>query len=143
MTRDCFFLRFFEVRILHISFNGLSSDSLCCNIPQPGISLRPLGYSVYSLLYLLCHLLTTLPFSCQEIEFNTVRDLSRMMKVANVAHVKGLMRVMKYYVAMPKRGLVLRPHGVWDGGADYEFELEGWSHSDWANNTENRRSISG
>jgi hypothetical protein len=38
---------------------------------------------------------------------NAVRDLSRMIKVANVAHVKGLMRVMKYYVAMPKRGLVL------------------------------------
>jgi hypothetical protein len=74
---------------------------------------------------------------------NAVRDLSRMMKVANVAHVKGLMRVMKYYVATPKRGLVLQPHGVWDGGADYEFELEGWSDADWANETENRRSISG
>jgi hypothetical protein len=56
------------------SFNGLSSDSLCCIIPQPGISLRPLGYSVYSLLYLLCHLLTTLLFSCQEIEFNNSAD---------------------------------------------------------------------
>jgi hypothetical protein len=32
---------------------------------------------------------------------------------------------------------------VWDGGANFKFELEGWSDSDWANDTENRRSISG
>jgi hypothetical protein len=38
------------------SFNGLSSDSpLLYYSLLLGISLRPLGYSVYSLLYLLCH----------------------------------------------------------------------------------------
>jgi hypothetical protein len=38
---------------------------------------------------------------------NEVRDLSRMIKVTNVFDVKGLMRVMKYYIAMSKHGLVL------------------------------------
>jgi hypothetical protein len=33
---------------------------------------------------------------------NAVRDLSRIMKVANVAYIKGLMRVMKYYVCNAK-----------------------------------------
>ena len=50
---------------------------------------------------------------------------------------------MAYVVATPKRGLTLKPVGIWDGSKEYEFEISGLSDSDYAKDPDNRRSISG
>jgi len=73
---------------------------------------------------------------------NATRDLSRQNQGANEAHMKALMRAMKHLVATPKRGLLLKPEGSWDGGADYEFVIEGYSDANWAPDDGERKSTS-
>jgi hypothetical protein len=74
---------------------------------------------------------------------NPVRELSRYMKTASDAHMQALYRVLKYCVATPKRGLLLKPTGIWDGDPNYEFRIEGVSDSNYATDTTNRRSVTG
>lgn len=74
---------------------------------------------------------------------NSVRELSRFMQGAVLAHVKAMKRVMKYCVGTPNRGMFLKPSGEWDGSPDYEFKVTGRSDSDYAKDVERRRSVSG
>ena len=64
------------------------------------------------------------------------------MSGAVEAHMKALLRIMKYCVWTKKRGLVLQPKGKWDGSRNYKFDIEGWSDSDFGKD-ESRRSVNG
>ena len=46
-------------------------------------------------------------------------------------------------MATKNRGLVLSPDRLWDGSKTFKFKIHGRSHSDYARNTDDRRSISG
>ena len=46
---------------------------------------------------------------------NAVRELSRHVKEATTKHQKQLIRVMKYCVGTPLRGLTLEPKRSWNG----------------------------
>ena len=74
---------------------------------------------------------------------NSVRELSKYMSGATLAHVKAMHRVMDYCVATPKRGLLLKPERTWDGSPDFEFVITGRSDSDYAKDTDTRKSVSG
>jgi hypothetical protein len=74
---------------------------------------------------------------------NAVRELSRFMKVASGAHYKAMIRVMKYCVSTPERGLFLKPEGIWDGDPNYEFTIRGGSDANYATDPTTRKSVSG
>jgi hypothetical protein len=74
---------------------------------------------------------------------NAVRELSRYMPGASLAYVKAMHRTMKYCVGSPECGLLLKPIGEWDGNPSYEFVITGRSDSDYAKDTDTRRSGSG
>jgi hypothetical protein len=75
---------------------------------------------------------------------NAVRELSKHMKMPNMAHLKAMYRTMDYVVKTPKRGLTLKPTGKWDGiDKNYEFRIRGKSDADYAKDPDNRKSISG
>jgi hypothetical protein len=74
---------------------------------------------------------------------NAVRELSRFMTGATMAHLQAMYRVMKYCLCTPHRGLVLKPTSKWDGDPKFEFTVEGRSDSDYAKDPEKRRSVSG
>jgi hypothetical protein len=74
---------------------------------------------------------------------NAVRELSRYMSGASLAHVKAMHRTMKYCVGSPECGLLLKPIGEWDGNPSYEFVMTGRSDSDYAKDTDTRRSVRG
>jgi hypothetical protein len=73
---------------------------------------------------------------------NSVRELSRAMAGATLYHKQAMRRVMKYCVSTPDRGLLLKPTGIWDGGAEFEFIINGKSDSEYAKD-ETRRSVNG
>ena len=54
-----------------------------------------------------------------------------------------MLRVMKYCVDTPNRGLTLKPEGTWDGSKDYAFVISGRSDSDYAKCPTTRRSATG
>lgn len=76
---------------------------------------------------------------------NAVRELSRFMQGAGAAHLKALYRVMNYCLNTAERGKVFRPKRLCklEDVADFEFVLEGYSDSDYAKDTVQRRSVSG
>jgi hypothetical protein len=74
---------------------------------------------------------------------NAVRELSRFMSGATMAHLTAMYRVMKYCVCTPERGLVLKPTEKWDGNPNFEFTVAGRSDSDYAKDPDKRRSVSG
>jgi len=77
-------------------------------------------------------LMHMMQYSRPEI-YNSVRDLARHMTVAGEEHFEAMLRVMKYCVDTPDRGLVLKPEGEWDGKPDsIEFMISGRSDSDYA-----------
>jgi hypothetical protein len=84
---------------------------------------------VGSLLYLLKH-------SRPELS-NAVRELSKVMDKANLAHWKMLIRVIKYVELTRNRKLILKPN------EDKKWEIQAYSDSDFAGDSDNRRSISG
>ena len=73
---------------------------------------------------------------------NSVRECSRYMTGAAEAHLLAAKRIMRYVVATDKRGLTLKPEGIWDGSKDFLFDIEGWSDSEFAKDA-SRRSING
>jgi hypothetical protein len=74
---------------------------------------------------------------------NAVRELSRYMPGASLAHVKAMHRTMKYCVGSPECGLLWKLIGEWDGNPSFEFVITGRSDSDYAKDTDTRRSVSG
>jgi hypothetical protein len=73
---------------------------------------------------------------------NAVRELSRYMSGASVTHVKAMYRTMKYCIGKAKRGLLLKPDCAWDGNPAFEFTIRGRSDSDYAKDTDSRKSVS-
>jgi hypothetical protein len=73
---------------------------------------------------------------------NRVRELSRYMSGATKTHIAALHRAMKYCVDTAKRGLLLKPDGIWDGTCEYLFRIKGKSDSEYAKD-ETRRSVNG
>jgi hypothetical protein len=74
---------------------------------------------------------------------NAVRELSKNMKVASEAHLKAMHRTMKYCLATPNRGLLLKPNGKWNGDPTYEFVIGGRSDANYATDPATRRSVTG
>jgi hypothetical protein len=74
---------------------------------------------------------------------NPVRELSRHMKVAAPVHLKAMLRVLKYCVDTPQRGLQLKPSRTWNGKPDFEFIVKGLSDANYATDPSSRKSISG
>ena len=50
---------------------------------------------------------------------------------------------MKYVVFTNNRGLVLAPTTLWNGVEGFKFRIHGRSNSDYAGNTDDRKSITG
>ena len=61
---------------------------------------------------------------------NAVPELSRFMQGTMGAHMKAMLCVTKYCVDTPKRGMYLKPNATWEGGADFEFVINGRADSD-------------
>jgi hypothetical protein len=74
---------------------------------------------------------------------NAVRELSRYMTGAHMAHWRAMYRVMAYCVATPSRGIRIAPDELWDGDPNFEFKVRGRADSNYAKDVETRRSISG
>jgi hypothetical protein len=73
----------------------------------------------------------------------TVCDLARHMTSATQVHMDTILRLMKYVDDTCDRGLVLNRMQKWDGSIDHEFIIHGRSDSDYAKDTQTRKSISG
>ena len=84
---------------------------------------------VGSLLYLLKH-------SRPDIS-NCVRELSKVMDGANLAHQKMLHRAIKFVEHTKNRELVLKPTN------EFHWNIKGYCDSDYAGDADNRRSVSG
>lgn len=85
-------------------------------------------------------LMHMMQYSRPEI-YNAVRDLARHMKSPTQVHYNAMLRVMKYCVETPNRGLTLEPEGEWDGSNKYLFTVSGRSDSDYAKCQVTRKSI--
>ena len=65
------------------------------------------------------------------------------MSGASKAHLKAMLRLMKYVVCTPERGWFLNPQTRWNGKDDCEFNVSGRSDSNYATDPDTRRSVSG
>ena len=75
--------------------------------------------------------------------YNATRGQSRHMKEPREAHDKALQTLMKHVVATAERGLVLAPTALWNEDSEFKFTVRGRSDSDYAGNTDDRKSITG
>ena len=76
--------------------------------------------------------------------WNSVREVSRRMGLANQDHYKALMRIMKYCRTTRTRGWKLHPKRKWNcKDKSFEFVLRGKSDSNYASCKETRRSVTG
>jgi hypothetical protein len=75
--------------------------------------------------------------------YKAVHDLTRHMKCATQGHNDTMLRMMKYVDDTSDRGLVLNPTRKWNGSKEHEFIICGRSNSDYAKDTQTRKSISG
>ena len=75
--------------------------------------------------------------------YNAVRGLARHMSTPQAKHVKAMHNCMQYVLATRNRGLRLKPEGKWNGRKGFKYRIHGRSDSDYAANTQDRRSISG
>jgi hypothetical protein len=74
---------------------------------------------------------------------NAVRGLSKFMSGATLVHYRAMLRVMNYCVTTANRGLELKPDRKWNGDPQFEFLITGRSDSDYATDTDTRKSVSG
>ena len=47
--------------------------------------------------------------------YNMTQDCTRHMMLAGRTHYNAMVCIMDYCMTTPERGLVLKPHGNWDG----------------------------
>ena len=74
--------------------------------------------------------------------YNVTQDCTRHMTLAGRSQYNAMICIMDYCVTTPERGLVLKPHGDWDGiSTDYKFEVMVITDSDNATCPDMRRSI--
>lgn len=74
---------------------------------------------------------------------NSVRELSRFGGEPTPAHLKEMHRCLKYCVSTKNRGILLKPHGQWDGSKNFLFEITGRSDSTYASCKDTMHSVSG
>jgi hypothetical protein len=65
------------------------------------------------------------------------------MTSATHVQMDAMLRLMKYVDVTKDRGLVLNPTRKWDGSKDHEFIISRRSDSNYAKDTQTRKSISG
>ena len=75
--------------------------------------------------------------------YNTERDLARHMTSVTQVHYDTMLSIIKYVNDTSDRGFVLNPMRKWDGNKEHEFIISGCSDSDYAKDTQTRKSISG
>jgi hypothetical protein len=71
---------------------------------------------------------------------HAVRDLSKFSAGAWNTTWNTALRCMKYCTETPNRGLLFKPARMWTG-RDFEFDLCGYSDSNYATDPDNRRSV--
>ena len=82
-------------------------------------------------------------YSCPDIS-QAVRDLARHMTCGDQSHMDATMlRCMQYLRGTKDAGLLLKPERKWDGNDSFLFKTTGISDSDYAKDTQTRKSISG
>jgi hypothetical protein len=74
---------------------------------------------------------------------NSVRGLARHMSAPRIVHQNAMYTAVNYIVSTPNRGWTLTPDMVRDGSKSFVFRISGRADSDYAANTDDRRSISG
>lgn len=74
---------------------------------------------------------------------NATRACAHMMQKPQEIHMPALTRLAHYMVSTPERGLVLHPNRTWDGSKDFKFQIVARSDSNYASNTDDRRSVTG
>ena len=74
---------------------------------------------------------------------NAVRELSRWLQKCTKESTAAMLKVMKYCVDTPDRGLFLNPDTFWDGSQDFEFTITGKSDSEFARDKITRRTVGG
>ena len=72
-----------------------------------------------------------------------VRDLARHMTRGDQTHMDAMLWCMQYLKGTKEAGLLLKPAQKWDGNDNFCFKIRGVSDSDYAKDTQTRRSISG
>ena len=72
-----------------------------------------------------------------------VRDLARYMTRGNSKTLDAMYRCMRYVLCTRDAGLLLKPSQKWDGSNKHQFCIRGQSDSDYAKDTQTRRSVSG
>eukprot|EP00956_Cyclotella_meneghiniana_P002520 scaffold2883_cov76-Cyclotella_meneghiniana.AAC.3 len=83
-------------------------------------------------------------WSRPEIYNATRAGQSRMMQKPQPTHMNALKRLCHYVlVGTPNRGLVLHPDRAWGGSKTHKFCIRGHADSNYAANTDDRRSVSG
>jgi hypothetical protein len=87
-------------------------------------------------------LLHMMRWSCPDV-LNHVQELSHHMEVAAPVHLKSMLRVLKYCVSTPDRGLTLKPNRTSDGKKDFEFIVKGLSDANYAADPSSGQSVSG
>ena len=76
--------------------------------------------------------------------YNATLNCARHMLLAGRTHYDAMVPIMDDCVTTPERGLVLYPHGDWDGiSMDYKFEVMVKTDSIYAKCPDTRRSITG
>ena len=130
-------LRQFEEKIETLKKTSIpapaSSHVIRCKEEEEGLTdeeQKEYCSGVGSLLYLLKH-------SRPELS-NNVRELSKTMDKANKTHQKALYRTIKFVEQTQHRQLILEPKKQ-----KLTWELKGYCDSDFAGDTDTRRSVSG
>ena len=75
--------------------------------------------------------------------YQAVRDLARHTGAATKIRWDAMFRMIKYFSNTKERGLALNLMQKWDGRKDHEFIIRGRSDSDYAKDTQMRKSILG
>jgi hypothetical protein len=70
---------------------------------------------------------------------NAVKELSRGMTKATEEAFDSMLRVMKYCVDTPNKGLILAPRGTWSGLDDKELIIKGMSDTTYASDLDTRK----
>jgi Reverse transcriptase (RNA-dependent DNA polymerase) len=71
---------------------------------------------------------------------HAVRDASKFSAGAWTTSMNYVLRILKYCAETPERGLLFKPKRKWTG-RDFEFDLKGYSDSNYAANPDNHRSV--
>ncbi len=72
-----------------------------------------------------------------------VCDLERYMMHGNLKILETMKRCMRFVLCSRKARVLVKPSQKWDGSNEHQFRIRGRSGSDYAEDTQTRRSVSG